>query len=139
MAKKAKRSKSQVRKSKAKKAVKKARNVATTTAAAQPLNSLLVKEISGHVFKSLADKKSDAVNACINAEMDKVTNSWNDSGHMDKDYHQSQKSMVAFLSDVRGCLTAKGYDFNMNDPAFVKACVSAAVFQVKLLVYGRTK
>jgi hypothetical protein len=105
---------------------------------AHPLNSLLVTALSKHVFQSLSDQKSDAVNACVNAEMNKVTNSWNDSGHMDKDYHQDVNSMPALLSDVRVCLLAKHYNFNMNDPALIKACVSAAVYQLKLLVYGKT-
>jgi hypothetical protein len=106
---------------------------------AHPLHSMLINAVSRHVVLSLSDKKSDAVNACVNAEMDRVTDSWNDSGHMDKDYHQTLNTMRAFLSDVQGCLKAKGFDFNMNDPALITACVSAAVYQLKLLVYGRTK
>lgn len=107
--------------------------------AAHPLHSMLMAEVSKHVVLSLSDKKSDAVNACVNAEMDRVTDKWNDSGHMDKDYHQTQRTMRSFLSDVQGCLKARGFDFKMNDPGLIDACVKAAVYQVKLLVYGRTK
>jgi hypothetical protein len=140
MAKKAK-VKAKATKSKGKKKpVRQAKAVAGKPASSQahPLHSMLMTAVSKHVFQSLSDAKSDAVNACVNAEMNKVTNSWNDSGHMDKDYHQDQKSMAAFLSDVRVCLLAKQYNFNMNDTALIKACVSAAVYQLKLLVYGRT-
>lgn len=106
---------------------------------AHPLHLMLINAVSRHVALSLSDKKSDAVNACVNAEMDRVTDKWNDSGHMDKDYKQTPKTMAAFLSDVQDCLKAKGFDFNMNDPGLIAACVKAAVYQLKLLVYGRTK
>jgi hypothetical protein len=139
---KAKATKPRGNKSKGKKGTAgKAKAGARTTASPKPhpLNSLLMTAVSTHVFQSLSDQKIGAVNACVNAEMNKVTDSWNDAGHMDKDYHQDQKSMAAFLSDVRVCLLAKQYNFNMNDPALIDACVSAAVYQLKLLVYGRTK
>ena len=142
MAKRAKRTKPAAGKSKAKKAAKrgakKAPGIAIDPLAAHPLNSLLVREVSNHVFRTLSDRKSDAVNACVNAQMDKITPHWNDAGHMDKDYHQNKNSMVAFLSGVRACLQGSNFDFKMNDPALVAACVTAAVYQVKLLVYGRT-
>jgi hypothetical protein len=112
--------------------------IATRTAVVHPLNSLLVREVSNHVFRSLSDRKSDAVNTCVNAQMARITHNWNDAGHMDKDYHQNRNSMMAFLSGVRACLQAGNFDFKMNDPALIDACVSAAVYQVKLLVYGRT-
>jgi hypothetical protein len=105
----------------------------------QPIDTRLLATVSKHVFESLSDKKSDAVNSCVNAEMDRVTDSWNDSGNMAKDYKQTPKSMRAFLSDVQDCLKAKGFDFNMNDPGLIKDCLKAAVWQLKLLVYGRTK
>jgi hypothetical protein len=122
----------------AKKAKKKAARVsAKTSAAVHPLHSLLVKEVSSHVFQSLSGGKIAAINACVNAEMNKITNTWNDAGHMDTDYHQNKNSMLAFLSDVRACLQPN-YNFIMNDPALVTACVSATVYQVKLLIFGRT-
>jgi hypothetical protein len=141
MAKKARKAKAAGKKKVGKKTARRARAVVGIPALseAHPLNSLLVTALSKHVFQSLADNKSDAVNACVNAEMDRVTDSWNDSGHMDKDYKQNPRSMRAFLSDVQVCLQTKGFDFNMNDPGLIQACVSAAVYQLKLLVYGRTK
>src|SRR5438270_138232 len=112
-ARKAKKAKSKAKTATARKTKSRARKPASPSA--HPLHSMLINDVSKHVALSLSDKKSDAVNACVNAEMDRVTDKWNDSGHMDKDYHQTQKTMSAFLSDVQGCLKAKGFDFNMND------------------------
>jgi hypothetical protein len=140
-ARKAKKAKSKSNKTKAKTTIArktKARVRKPASPEAHPLHSMLINAVSRHVVLSLSDKKSDAVNACVNAEMDIVSNSWNDSGHMDKDYHQTEHTISAFLNDVQICLAKKGFNFKMNDPGLIKACKTAAVYQVKLLVYGRT-
>ena len=87
---------------------------------------------------ALADPKNGAVNSCVNALMNAARPGWTDNGKMDADYQYNNHSMRAFLSTIKDCLQAKHFTLNMNDDDFVNKCVSAAVFQLKLLINGRT-
>jgi hypothetical protein len=87
-----------------------------------------------------ADPKNTAVNNCVNSVLDHVrgVGRWDDNGHMDSDYNYNKHSMLAFLTDVQAGLQPK-YDLNIDDAAFIKACVSAQVWKLKELVYDQAK
>lgn len=87
---------------------------------------------------ALADSKNGAINSCVNILMDAARPGWSDNGKMDTDYQYNIHSIRAFLSTVKQCLQGKHYNLDMNDDAFVTACLSAAVFQLKQLIYGKT-
>jgi hypothetical protein len=87
---------------------------------------------------ALVDPKNGAINACVNSLMDTARPGWSDNGKMDADYKYNNHSMRAFLSTVKSCLQGKHFSLNMNDDDFVTACVSAAVYQLKQLIYDKT-
>jgi hypothetical protein len=97
-------------------------------------------DVMAHAALSPAgiDPKNAAINACVNSLMDAARPGWTDNGNMGTDYNYDANSMPAFLSTVRACLKTKGYVLNMNDPAFIASCATAAVYRLKLLVYGKT-
>jgi hypothetical protein len=119
---------------KAKKASKKAvvARAAPAPSAAAPTPAALRRPAG------LADPKNGAVNSCVNSLMDTARPGWSDNGKMDADYKYNNHSMRAFLSTIRSCLQGKHFSLNMNDDDFVTACVSAAVYQLKQLIYDKT-
>jgi hypothetical protein len=123
------------KKARKKKTTKKAasRKVASKVAAAP-----IVTALRADLPAAALDPKNGAVNSCVNALMDAARPGWVDDGKMDADYQYNNHSMRAFLSSVKACLQDKHYVLNMNDDAFVTSCVSAAVYQVKLLIYSKT-
>lgn len=84
------------------------------------------------------DPKNGAINSCVNALMDAARPGWTDNGQMDSDYQYNDHSMRAFLSSIKACLQGKHYSLDINNNDFVTACVSAAIYQLKLLIYDRT-
>jgi hypothetical protein len=124
-------------------AVKKAKKVAKKAAvpkamldAAAPKPAALPKAAPKPA--AVADPKNGAVNSCVNDLMNSARPGWSDNGKMDADYQYNNHSMRAFLSTIKACLQGKHYTLDMNDDDFVNKCVSAAVYQLKLLIYGKT-
>jgi len=123
----------------AKKAAKKAVRVRKAAAPSPALGgAMALAPAAAPKPAALADPKNGAVNSCVNSLMDAARPGWSDNGKMDADYQYNKHSMRAFLSTIKGCLQGKHYTLNMNDDAFVAACVSAAVYQLKLLIYDKT-
>ena len=120
---------------KAKKAAKKAPALKAAPAAPKPAAAPLSIALKPAV---LADPKNGAINSCVNTLMDLARPGWSDNGKMDADYKYNNHSMRAFLSTIKSCLQGKHYTLDMNDDDFVNKCVSAAVYQLKQLIYGKT-